>query len=145
MKLRRPTDGDRVAAVFRIYLGGNALITWLMATYEQLSVLHLLSSTAEGAVLAWLLMVVGVAALVDAVVNDLMPDRFHWRVAKKQRHFILVAMAFCYAAQLYVAFVSMRSPGLLLYYLLNVGTIMAAAFFDANKRSKDASCVMACN
>jgi hypothetical protein len=74
-----------------------------------------------------------------------MPKQFHWRVAVRQRHFILAAMAFCYVAQLYVAFLYLRSSGLLIHYLWNVFAIMAVAFFDAHQRSKDASCEIVCN
>jgi hypothetical protein len=137
--------GGRAGSVFRVYMGGNAIVTWCIAMTDPRSLMHIVASTGEGAVLVWLLMVVGAAALIDAVINDLLPARFHWRVALRQRHFILAAMAFCYVAQLYVAFFSMRSTGLLMYYLWNAVTIMAMAFFDAHQRSKDATCVIVCN
>lgn len=127
-------------------MGGAAIANWHMATYEPRSLMRLVSASAEGAMLIWLLAIVGLAALLDAVINDFLPPRFRWRVALRQRHFILAAMAFCYVAQLYVAFIYMRSSaGLLLQYLWNVAAIMAVAFFDAHQRSKDASCVIVCN
>lgn len=107
------------------------------------SLMHVVASRGEGAALVWVLMVLGACAVLDAVINDLAPKRFHWRVALRRRHFILASMAFCYVAQLYVAFYSFRSTGLLLYYLWNACMIMFAAFLDAHQRSKDASCVMA--
>ncbi|MES2787664.1 MAG: hypothetical protein V4684_19515 [Pseudomonadota bacterium] len=116
-----------------------------MALYEPRSLMHLVASSTEGTVLIWLAMLVGVAAVLDALINDFLPNRCHWRVALRQRHFILTAMAFCYVAQLYVAFLYLRSSGLLIHYLWNVAAIMAVAFFDAHQRSKDASCVMFCN
>ncbi|NDP60091.1 MAG: hypothetical protein GZ090_12135 [Oxalobacteraceae bacterium] len=109
------------------------------------SLMHLVASTGEGAVLLWLLMALGVSIWIDAVINDLLPHRFHWRPALRQRHFILAAMAFCYVAQLYVAFFNLQSVGLLLYYIWNAAMIMAVAFIDARQRSKDASCVIVCN
>lgn len=133
-------------SVFRIYMGGNAVVTCFMAMTEGRSLMHVVAGSGEGAALIWLLMLAGAAAVIDAVVNDLLPKRFHWRVALRQRHFILAAMAFCYVAQLYVAFFSMRSTGLLLYYLWNAGMIMLAAFLDAHQRAKDATtCVIVCN
>ncbi len=139
------TGGDRAGSVFRVYMGGSAIVAWLMAIDAPGSAAHQVAATGEGAALVWLLMLVGVAALIDAVVNDFLPDRFHWRVALRQRHFILSAMAFCYIAQLYVAFFSMRSTGLLLYYLWNAGAIMFIAFIDAHQRSKDSTCVIICS
>lgn len=138
-------DASRAGAVFRIYMGGNAFVSWFVGMTDPRSLMHLVMSTTEGAVLVWLLMAAGAAAVVDAVLNDILPTRWHWRVALRQRHFILFAMAFCYVAQLYVAFFYLRSSGLLLYYLWNAGMIMLAAFLDAHQRSKDATCVIVCN
>ncbi len=146
-KLRRPAQqgGDRAGSIFRAYMGGSAVVSGYMAMYEPRSLMHLVASSMEGAVLIALLALVGVATLIDALVNDFLPARFHWRVAVRQRHLLLMAMAFCYVAQLYVAFLYLRSSGLLLHYLWNVVAIVAVAFFDAHQRSKDASCVIVCN
>jgi hypothetical protein len=142
---RFPQAGTGARCVFRIYMGGNAIVTWFIAMTDSRSLMHSMASTGEGSALIWMLMMVGVAAVLDAVINDLLPERFRWRVALRQRHFILAAMAFCYVAQLYVAFFNLRSTGLLLYYLWNAGMIMLATFLDAHQRSKDASCVIVCN
>ncbi|MES2262078.1 MAG: hypothetical protein V4724_26455 [Pseudomonadota bacterium] len=142
---RRVSAGDRASAVFRICIGGNAMLAWYAAIAESRSLMHLVAVTGQGVVLNWLLMLAGAAAILDAVINDVLPARFHWRVALRQRHFILFAMAFCYAAQLYVAFFSIRSTGLLLYYLWTAGMIMLAAFIDAHQRAKDATCAITCN
>jgi hypothetical protein len=145
MKLRQPCGGDRAGSIFRMYMGGNAIVSAYMAQFEPRSLMSWVASTVEGATLIFLLAIVGAAALLDAVINDFMPKRFHWRVALRQRHFILTVMAFCYLAQLYVAFLYLRSSGLLMHYLWNVFAIMAVAFFDAHQRSKDAACVIVCN
>lgn len=134
----------RSGSAFRIYMGGNAIVSWYIAMTDARALMHVVASSEEGAALVWLLMVLGACAMVDAIVNDLAPARFHWRVALRQRHFILTAMAFCYVAQLYVAFYSFRSTGLLLYYLWNASMIMLAAFLDAHQRSRD-SCAIHCN
>ncbi len=140
------TGGDRAGSVFRVYMGGISIVTWYIATTDARSLMYMVASSDQGAALVWLLMAVGVAALLDAVINDFLPDRFHWRVAIRQRHFILTAMAFCYVAQLYVAFYNLRSTGLLLYYLWNAAAIMFVAFIDAHQRLKDATtCATACN
>lgn len=134
----------RAGAACRIYMGGNAIVTWYMAMTDPRSLMHIVASTDEGGALVWLLMLIGACAVVDAIVNDLAPARFHWHVARRQRHFLLAVMAFCYIAQLYVAFYSFRSTGLLLYYLWNAGAIMLMACLDAHQRSRD-SCAITCN
>ena len=126
-------------------MGGTAIMTWYMAFFEPRSMVHMVAASADGAALFWLLLAIGSAAVLDAVINDFMPERFHWRIAVRQRHVILAAMAFCYMAMLYVAFLYLRSSSLLVQFLWNVVTIMAVAFFDAHQRKKDASCVIVCN
>lgn len=140
-----PAGGNRAGSLFRISMGGNAIVSWYLAMFEPRSIMHLVAARVEGAALIWLLALVGAAAVVDGLVNDLLPARFHWYIALRQRHFILAFMAFCYVAQLYIAFFQVSSTGLLIYYLWNAITIMAVAFFDANQRSKDASCVIVCS
>lgn len=126
-------------------MGGNGIVSCYIAMTDARSLMHLVAARVEGAALIWLLAIVGLAAVIDGVINDLLPARYHWRIALRQRHFILALMAFCYVAQLYVAFFNLRSTGLLMYYLWNAIIIMAVAFFDAHQRSKDASCVIVCN
>lgn len=141
----RQQGGDRAGSIFRVYVGGNAIVSGYLALVEPRSLMYLVAETPQGLALIFVLAIVGAAALVDALINDFLPARFNWRVAVRQRHFILAAMAFCYLAQLYVAFLNLRSSGLLIQYLWNVVAIMAVAFFDAHQRSKDASCVIVCN
>lgn len=133
----------RSGSAFRIYMGGHAIVAWYIAMTDTRSLMHAVASRGEGAALIWLLMLLGACALVDAIINDLAPECLHWRRALKQRHFILTGMAFCYLAQIYVAFCSQQSTGLLLYYLWNAGVIVFAAYLDAHQRSKDASCATA--
>lgn len=136
---------DLAGSIFRLYMGGLAIVCWYIATTEPLSMISLAASNNAGTILIWLMLLIGVALIVDVVVNDLLPTNFRWRLAVRHRHMLLSALAFCYVAQLYVAFSSVCSTGLLLYYLLNAGTIMFIAFVDAHQRSKDATCVVTCS
>lgn len=138
------TGGDRAGSVFRLYMGGNALVSWFVAMTEPRSMIRLAASSSEGTILSWALMLIGLAVVFDVLINDFLPDRFHWKTALRQRHILLAAMAFCYVAQLYVGFYSLHSPGLLLYYMWNACTIMFISFVDAHQRSKDATCVISC-
>lgn len=143
---RRPVKaGERCGSVFRVYMGGSAIISWYMAMFEPRSLAYLAAASTEGEMLYWLLLATGVAALADAIINDFLPERFRWRSAVRQRHMILVAMAFCYMAMLYVALLYLRSSGLLFQFLWNVATIMVVAFLDAHQRKKDATCMIVCN
>lgn len=145
MKDRREIYVRRAGSVFRIYMGGNAIVSWYIAMTDPRALLHLVASTWDGATLIWMLMLLGGCAVIDAIVNDLLPERFHWRVALRQRHFILVGMAFCFLTQIYISFAQGRSTGLVFYYLWNASMIMLAAFLDAHQRLKDAKCSIANN
>lgn len=145
MKSRREIYAQRSGSVFRIYMGGNACVSWYIAMTDPRSLLSSVAATWDGAALIWMLAALGACAVVDAVVNDLLPERWHWRVALRQRHFILVGMAFCFLTQIYISFAQGRSTGLVLYYLWNASMIMLAAFLDAHQRLKDAKCSTANN
>lgn len=136
---------DRSGSLFRLYMSGTALITGYIAFNDPRSLMFLLATITEGAILVWLLMLIGIVGVVDAVINDFMSEHFQIKITLHHRHFILAAMAFCYVAQLFVAFYHLRSTGLLFYYLWNAITLMVVAFIDAHQRSKDASCVIICN
>jgi hypothetical protein len=139
------TGGDRAGSVFRLYMGGLALVSWYNAINEPRSMISLAAGTEAGVMLAWCLAIVGVAMVADALINDFLPSRFHWRLALQQRHILMAALAFCYVAQLYTAFSTLRSTGLLLYYLWNAISIMFIGLVDAHQRSKDATCVITCS
>jgi hypothetical protein len=123
-------------------MGGNAIVSWFIAGSDPRSLASLTAASTDGAILVWVLALIGVALLLDAGVNDFLPARFRWRTAVRQRHFILMAMAFCYCAQLYVGLSNYTSIALLVYYLWNVCAIMLVTFVDANQRSRDATCVI---
>lgn len=145
MDRRHFPSSMHAGSLFRIFTGGIALLAWFMAVYEPRSLSSELATVVDGFVLTVLLGVLGAMSIIDAVVNDIMPKKYHWRVALRQRHFILVAMAFCYSAQLYVAFYHLRSTGLLLYCLWNAFCLVAVAFVDAVQRSKDTRCALLTN
>jgi len=125
-------------SAFRIYMGGNAIVTWYRSIADPESSLYDFAKTYNGAALIWIMGMIGVAALIDAIVNDFMPARFKWKGAVQQRHFIMAGMAFCYAAQLYIALQENRPAGLLIFYIWNASIIMYVTFIDARQRARDA-------
>lgn len=142
---RRTLYLQRSGSIFRIYMGGAAIVSWYIAMTDPSALMHSAASTVDGASAVWALMVLGGCALVDAVVNDILPERWHWRVAVRQRHYILVGMAFCYLAQIYTAFELGRHISLAYSYVWNASLLMLAAFIDAHQRLKDAKCQIANN
>jgi hypothetical protein len=142
---RRTIYLQRSGSIFRIYMGGAAIVSWYIAMTDPTALMYSVASTSDGASAIWALMLLGGCALVDAVFNDILSARWHWRVALRQRHYILVGMAFCYLAQIYTAFEFGRHISLAYSYLWNASLLMLAAFIDAHQRLKDAKCQIANN
>jgi hypothetical protein len=145
MKDRREVYLKRSASVFRISIGGAAIVSWFSAMTDPASLISSVAETTDGASAIWALMILGLCAVVDAVLNDILPERYHWRVALRQRHYILVGMAFCYLAQIYTAFQLDRHISIVYDYTWRAGMIIFAAFLDAHQRLKDAKCQIANN
>lgn len=145
MKDRREIYLKRSGSLFRIYIGGAAIVSWYTAMFDPTAMIYSVAATTDGAYAIWALMVLGACSMVDAVFNDVLPERYHWRVALRQRHYILVGMAFCYLAQIYTAINLGRHISLTYGYLWNASMIMFAAFLDAHQRLKDAKCQTANN
>ncbi|MDQ2821275.1 MAG: hypothetical protein M3Y65_12915 [Pseudomonadota bacterium] len=145
MKERRKINSQRDGSMFRIYIGGLAIIALYMSIQVPNSLSNLVAATNDGAMLIWLQAILGGCAIVDAIVNDLLPAQWHWRLALRQRHYIMVGMAFCFLTQIFSAFWQDRLSGLEAYYTWNALMIMVAAFPDAQQRLKDVTCQTANN
>ena len=137
---RRKIYTQRDGSMFRIYIGGLAMIALYMSIEVPESLSASVALTSDGSMLIWAQAVLGCCAIVDAIVNDLLPARWHWRLALQQRHYIMVGMAFCFLTQIFSAVWQGRLTGLETYYTWNALSIMLAAFPDAYQRLKDAKC-----
>lgn len=142
---RRTRYLQLAGSVFRIFMGGAAVISWIVAMTDPNALMHSVASTTDGALAVWALMLLGGCLMVDAIFNDVLSERWHWRVALRQRHYLLVGMAFCYLAQIYTAFELGRHISLTYDYTWRAMWIMFAAFIDAHQRLKDAKCQIANN
>lgn len=145
MMERRKVYTQRDGSMFRIYIGGLAIIALYMSVEVPDSLSYAVASTSDGAMLILAQAFLGGCAIVDAVVNDLLPARWHWRLALRQRHYIMVGMAFCFLTQIFSALWQSRLTGLEAYYTWNAAMIMIAAFPDAYQRLKDVKCQTANN
>lgn len=136
---------DYALTLLRMYMAGNAVVTWYNAISEPSSLIARTTATPDGKMLVWLLGIVGALMAIDVIINDVMPRRFIWNRALKNRHFLFSALAFCYVAQLFVGVMAHQGVALLIYYIWNASVIMVASFLDAKKRSRDAGCAMLYN
>ncbi|MDT4854725.1 hypothetical protein FQZ97_890440 [compost metagenome] len=81
--------------ITRLYVALSALTSIGVIWWEPEALTHrLISQSGEpGWWLVSALAVVAAVGVVDVVVNDILPDRFHLRIAKRWRHLIYVALS----------------------------------------------------
>lgn len=134
---------DHFPAVCRLYAGGDAIVSWYNSVNDPHSHLFRIARTGDGAFLLWLMAFVGALIIIDVIVNDWTPDRIcfknrcvnvSWKRVFRYRHFLFVALAFCYAAQPYVAEMGGYGVSLLIFFYWNSFQNIVIAFLDARQR-----------
>lgn len=145
---------DNFPALCRLYAGGDAIVSWYNSFSDPQAKLFRIAQTPDGGVLIWLMALIGVAVVLDVVINDLTPNtvqfgRMHFRVvwqrAFRHRHWLFVALAFCYAAQPYVAERAGYGVSLLIFFYWNSFQNLAIAFLDARQRARSTGWQRACS
>ena len=145
---------DHFPALCRLYAGGDAIVSWYNSINDPHSALFRVGMTKDGSVLLWIMAIVGGAIILDVLLNDWTPKAMRlgplvyplrWRRAFRQRHLLFVALAFCYAAQPYVAEKGGYGVSLLIFFYWNSFQNIAIAFFDARQRSRSQGWQRACS
>lgn len=145
---------DHFPALCRLYAGGDAIVSWYNSFSDPQAKLFRIAQTADGGVLIWIMALAGVAIVLDVIINDWTPTRirlgrkqFHlaWQKAFRYRHLLFVTLAFCYAAQPYVAERAGYGVSLLVFFYWNSFQNLAIAFLDARQRSRSAGWQRACS
>lgn len=136
---------DHFPALCRLYAGGDAVVSWYNSFANPYSALSKVAHTQDGSVLLWLMAIAGAVIVLDVVLNDLTPEtipfgfgrlRLSWWRAWRYRHLLFVLLAFCYAAQPYVAERSGNGVSLIVFFYWNSFQNITIAFFDARQRSR---------
>ena len=145
---------DHFPALCRLYAGGDAVVSWYNSYSDPEARLFSIAQTMDGGVLLWIMAIAGVAIVFDVLVNDWTPERIHfgplsmrlaWKRAFRYRHLLFVTLAFCYAAQPYVAEQAGYGVSLLIFFYWNAFQNIAIAFLDAKQRSRSIGWQRACS
>lgn len=145
---------DQFPALFRLGLGGTAIVSWYYGTHDPHAGLYTVGLYADGAALLWAMAIIGTVLALDVLLNDWTPDRIRighhtvrlsWPRTFKYRHYLLASLAFCYAAQPFVAERSGHSVSLLLFFYWHAFLNIAVAFLDAKLRSRGPGWQRACS
>lgn len=145
---------DHFPALCRLYAGGDAIVSWYNSISDPGARLFSIARTSDGNVLLWIMALAGLAVILDVIMNDWTPDfisighrnfRVAWQKAFRCRHLLFVTIAFCYAAQPYVAEMGGYRVSLLIFFYWNCFQNLAIAFFDAKLRSRSIEWQRACS
>ncbi len=145
---------DQFPALFRFGLGGNAVIAWYYSLTSPHTNWYNIGRYEDGASLLWLMALLGLVLMLDVLINDWTPKQvtifgrrvnLSWQRPFHSRHYILAGLAFCYAAQPFVAERSGHGVSLLLFFYWHAFLNIAVAFLDAKLRSRGPGWQRACN
>lgn len=145
---------DNFPALSRLSMGGTAVVSWYYGMADPSAGLYAVSRYTEGATLLWLMAIIGVVVVLDVVLNDWTPARvtigrhelkLSWKRTFQWRHYLFASLAFCYAAQPFVADRSGHSVSLLLFFYWHAFLNLAVAFLDAKLRSRGPGWQRACS
>lgn len=79
-------------------------------------------------------------AFIDLLVNDMMPERFVIARALHDRHLVNMAIAGCFAVQMWTCVRYHLPYAVLPFYAVYVLMVPASAFTDVRKRFKKEAC-----
>lgn len=145
---------DNFPALCRLYAGGDAVVSWYNSFNDPATKMASLGRTVDGSVLLWIMAIAGAAIVLDVIINDWTPNfiqvghrrfRLGWQKAFEHRHFLFATLAFCYAAQPYVAERGGYTVSLLMFFYWNSFQNIAIAFLDAKQRSRSTAWPRACS
>lgn len=136
---------DHFPALCRLYAGGDAMVSWYNAMSDPGAKLATIAHTSDGGVLLHIMALLGLLVVLDVIINDWSPDfiqighkqfQVYWKRAFEYRHLLFAGMAFCYAAQPFVAEMRGYGVSLLVFFYWNSFQNLAIAFFDAKLRAR---------
>jgi CHASE2 domain-containing sensor protein len=125
--------------ITRLYVALCTLVSIAVTWLEPESIAHRLVDATGGQGWPLIAMLAGVAclAIVDVLVNDLLPLRFTFLRAKRHRHLIYAALSMGIFSLSYVILVGAGGwRPLVLPYWLNGGVAAAVAFLDLFQRHR---------
>ena len=81
-------------------------------------------------------MIAALIGFIDAIVNDVMPERFHFRAALTVRHFVLMTCAAFFSIGAWLASHFALAGNTVPYFVVCCLFICQLAFFDIRRRFK---------
>ena len=120
---------------YRVFIYGFGIILGYLGVTDTQSLMFAAGQQDGGFYLICFEVLVSLAGILDLVANRGGNARI--KLLEQHRHFILLLLAFCFFAMLFVAYGSIRSGGVGLFYFWPGVITMAVALSDARKRGRE--------
>lgn len=121
---------------FRLFVCGFGACLGYLGVTDPKSLMYAAGQQEDGTVLIFFILAVSFLGLADLTMNAGYRQRLPW--LKRHRHFILCSLAFCFLAQLYLGYASIRSDGVLIFYLWPGLCTLGVTVLDARRRKGEA-------
>lgn len=144
---------DYAMALLRFYAGGNAILAWYQSFSDPGATMFRIAQYQDNAVMIWVMGLIGVALVLDVIINDITPSRIRigarsitlqWSKALEHRHLLFVIIAVSYAAHPYVSNAAGRSVEGAAFFYWNAFQTILLAFFDVKLRARGFQWQRAC-
>jgi hypothetical protein len=127
------------STILRGFFSLLTLHTWYCGMFDPSTMHYIVTAKAQGIglVVITLFGLLGLLALVDTVINDIMSHKYYTHFLLGRRHLIFMNIALLNATELYVSIQYGFSWGLALYSLLVCSFVVLTAFRDIHYRFPD--------
>lgn len=121
----------------RLYLALSVVIFTGTALYQPDTQIYRMISLSGGQFFVFALMLLSLIAMLDAVVNDMFPDRYRLKWAMRHRHVIYMMIALGTFSMAYILWsLSGRPNGAALHLILSSAMATTIAFLDVFARHR---------
>lgn len=144
---------DYGAPMWRFFIGCWAIWTWNAAFSDPTTRLFKIAQSDDNASVMWFIGALGVLIVLDALINDALPDSFdfgtktfklRWEKAFEQRHWLFGILALGYVVNPYVMSDAGRLVEAESFFYLQAAQALAAAFVDVKLRARGTQWQRAC-
>lgn len=144
---------DYSMALLRVYAGGDAILGWYQSFSDPGARMFRIAQNQDNAIMLWVLGLIGVALILDVIINDLTPEKvtvgkwsftLRWQKAFEHRHLLFVMIALSYLAHPYLAIAAGRPVEGVYFLYWNAAQAIVLAFFDVKLRTRGTKWQRAC-
>ena len=144
---------DYSMALLRFYTGGDAILAWYQSFSDPGARMFRIAQNQDNAIMIWLLGIIGVALVLDVIINDITPETItigkwtftlRWQKAFEQRHLLFVMIAVSYLAHPFLSDAAGKPVEGIYFLYWNALQAIVLAFFDVKLRTRGIKWQRAC-